>query len=738
MSNGNISYEKLRERLARAEATLRSLRHGEVDLVIGSVEPLVVRFKSVFDEKERFRALLDIVRRINQLIIHEDDRRRLLQSAADCLCQSGLFDAARIVQFDESGKTLLSVGSGDMGFKGPNAGSEAETAFPCLAKLIESSRPMVIADPAPVCDECAAKGCLDNRCLIAVPLNHDGELFGMLIISAPRRMARQTDAHRLCAEIGGDLGFALYRIRMEASQRKAQTEHARLIAAIEQVGEAVVVTDPEGTIGYVNPAFESITGYSRTDAIGRNPRLLKSGEQDDAFYQNLWLTITSGRTWHGRMVNKRKDGTLYTEEATISPVRDISDRIVNYVAVKRDITEQLRVSKEKDGLKEQLWQAQKLESMGRLAGGVAHDFNNMLTVILGYGEGILSQLPPGDPLRDDANEIVAAAKRSAALTRQLLAFSRRQRLQPKVLNPNDLLTDLEKMLRRLIGEDIDIVLALADDLALVSVDPGQFDQIIINLAVNARDAMPAGGKLTIETTNIDIDELYAHSHADIVPGQYVVISVTDSGYGLDKETLSHVFDPFFTTKKKEEGTGLGLSIVYGIVKQSGGDIWVYSEPGLGTTVKIYLPQTDTKPQVQDVSVRGEERFGRDRPVLVVEDEAPVRELLRGILSKLGFRVVVAANGSEALLLVEEEGLKPDLLITDVVMPKMSGAVLAERLRGNQPDLKVLFMSGYTGNAVDHHAMLDSGTPFMQKPFTLQNVVEKVRAVLHGGPLSTDG
>ncbi len=525
----------------------------------------------------------------------------------------------------------------------------------------------------------------------------------------------------------------LHSIVHDITKRKqAEAHRDRLIKAVEQAGEAVIVTDHAGAIQYVNPAFEAMTGYSHEEVPGKTPRLLKSGKQDQAFYRDLWETIRGGRIWHGRMVNRRKDGTLFTDESTISPVKDGSGKIINYVAVKRDITEHLRASEEKDLLVQQIHQAQKLESVGRLAGGVAHDFNNMLSVILGYGEIVLQKLNPGDPLRDDVKEIVEASRRSAALTRQLLAFSRQQILQPEEVNLNDLLHALEKMLRRLIGEDIDVRLVLADDLPRVLIDPARFDQIIMNLAVNARDAMPTGGKLTIETANVDIDEMYAASHVGIVPGRYVMISVTDSGSGMDEKTLSRIFEPFFTTKEKGKGTGLGLATVYGIVKQSGGNIRAYSEPGHGTTFKIYLPQTDAKPQAQVVSTKEEAEVGGDGLVLVVEDEAALRDLLKAILSGMGFHVILAANGGEALSLVEEQGLKPDMMITDVVMPEMSGGELVERLRRNHPDLKVLFMSGYTDSAIVHHGELDPGTPFIQKPFTLKDIKEKIQTVLRGG------
>ncbi len=522
----------------------------------------------------------------------------------------------------------------------------------------------------------------------------------------------------------------LHSIIHDITERKrVEAERARLFTAIEQAGEVILITDPDGTIQYVNPAFTAVTGYSREEAIGRKPSLLKSGQQDRGFYQNLWGTITSGRVWQGRMVNKRKDGGLYTETATISPVMDSAGRILNFVAVKRDISEHLRAEEEQARLQEQLRQAQKLESVGRLAGGVAHDFNNMLGIILGYGEIALGHLHQGDPLRESLEEIVKAARRSAALTRQLLAFSRKQTLQLEVLDLNHLVLNLEKMLRRLIGEDIDLELSLGHDIGRVLVDPGQIEQVILNLAVNARDAMPSGGRLLIETAATQLDELYASRHPGVQPGDYVLLAVTDSGCGMSKEILAQIFDPFFTTKEKGRGTGLGLSTVYGIVKQSGGNIWVYSEPGRGTTFKVYLPQTKTSLEPTVAKPEGIRPDGGSEHVLVVEDEEALRKLMGNLLSRLGYKVSLAANGGEALLLVEEQGLRPDLVITDVVMPNMSGKQLIDRLSRIHPHLKVLYMSGYTDNAIVHHGVLEPGTPFIQKPFTLERMAAEIRMVL---------
>ncbi len=389
-----------------------------------------------------------------------------------------------------------------------------------------------------------------------------------------------------------------------------------------------------------------------------------------------------------------------------------------------DITERSR-------LEEQYRQAQKLEAVGLLAGGVAHDFNNLLTVVLGYGEVILGTLSEGDPLRQDLDKILDACHRGANLIHQLLAFSRKQTLQPEVLDLNRLLDSQQGLLKRLLGEDIELLTVFSEDLGLVKADAGQIEQVVMNLAVNARDAMPDGGELIIETANVELDEEYGRLHAGVVPGPYVVLAVTDTGTGMDKEIRSKIFEPFFSTKEMGRGTGLGLSTVYGIVKQSGGHIWVYSEPEKGTTFKIYLPQTDDAPAaVQGCRADFEVRHGAGH-VLVVEDEHAIRELVGVQLESLGYEVTLAADGREALEAVEVNGLRPDLLITDVIMPGMSGAVLLERLRRTQPGLKVLFMSGYTDNVIVHQGVLDPGIPFIQKPFSARELSAAVHRVIRG-------
>ncbi len=513
-------------------------------------------------------------------------------------------------------------------------------------------------------------------------------------------------------------------IRRVLGARRSETERERLLSAIEQSGEAVLITDSEGTIQYVNPAFERTTGYEADEAVGQNPSFLKSGKQNEAFYREMWETISSGRTWQGRIINRKKDGSHYTESATLSPVLNPAGKIINYVSIKRDITEHLR-------LEAQLQQSQRMETIGRLAGGVAHDFNNILSIILGYAQMALDEVSPGHRLHDPIAEILEAGRRASDLTRQLLAFSRQQTLQPEVLDINAVVKNVERMLRRLIGEDIELVTDLADDPGYVKADASQIEQIIINLAVNARDAMPEGGRLAVATARADLDVRDGPGQETYRSGSDVMISVSDTGGGMDEETRSKIFEPFFTTKEKSKGTGLGLSTVYGIVKQSDGHVSCSSEPGQGTTFNIYLPRTEEKPAQKPVSPDGIEQRTGGEEILLVEDEPALRGLLDRFLKGLNYTVSSAANAGEALLLVEEKGLRPDLVISDVVMPGMSGRVLVERLLRIQPDLKVIYMSGYTDDAIVHHGVLDPDTPFIHKPFSLNDFRSMVDHVLSG-------
>lgn len=558
-------------------------------------------------------------------------------------------------------------------------------------------------------------GC--HPAFLLLPLEVEGDVIGSLILATAGPRSFSPDEISLAGRVADQVAGALARARLAQVQQ-------RLITVIEQVAESVVITTTEGLIVYVNPAFEGMSGYSQAEVIGQNARMLKSGKHSQAYYQELWQTIKAGQVWKGSLINQKKDGTLYTVEAIINPVRNDRGDIVNFVGVHRDVTRELQ-------LEEQYRQAQKMEAIGQLTGGIAHDFNNLLTVINGFARLINAQLPPDHELQELSQKILQAGQRAADLVRQLLAFSRQQVIQPRVIILNQVVADMDKMLRRVIGEEITLDTVLAADLWPVKVDPAQIEQIIVNLAVNARDAMPVGGRLIIQTSNVVLDEFYTAQHVEAQPGEYVLLAVSDTGAGMTEEVLEHIFEPFFTTKEVGKGTGLGLATVFGIIKQNHGHIWVYSEPGHGSTFKIYLPReriVATAPAARSSWLLQALPTGTET-VLLVEDELSVRELAGEVLRQQGYTVLEATNGEEALQLVKSYEGQIDLLLTDVTMPRMGGKALVTQLKALQPNLKVVFISGHTGHAID--GVLDEGAPLLQKPFTLASLITKVREVLDG-------
>ena len=468
-----------------------------------------------------------------------------------------------------------------------------------------------------------------------------------------------------------------------------------------------------------------MTGYSSEELIGRKPSVLKSGKLPSEVYDELWATILAGKEWRGEFLNRRKDGSLFWDATSITPLLDTAGIITNFLAIKDDITAQKRAEDERKLLEEQLRQSQKMDAIGRLAGGVAHDFNNILTAISGHSELALLQIKKDDPIQANIREVVKGSERAANLTRQLLAFSRRQVIEPVVLDLNNIVNDLKRMLTRIIGEDVRLNSVLADDLSMIYFDPGQIEQVIVNLAVNARDAMPQGGDLLLTTSNETLDEHYCAIHLEATPGDYVMLKVQDNGVGISDDVKMRIFEPFFTTKPKGVGTGLGLSTVYGIVKQSGGHIWVDSTLGEGSTFRVYFPRTTEKTIPKTSGTENVDLLQGTETILVVEDSEATRNTIVDGLTFFGYKVIESANGEDALTICRGNQEHIHLVLSDVILPGINGLDLAQKIRELLPKVRILLMSGYT----DTFVVPTKEIPFIQKPFQIRALTSKIRNIL---------
>ncbi len=514
---------------------------------------------------------------------------------------------------------------------------------------------------------------------------------------------------------------------IDITERKlAETERELLMRAIEAASETVVITDPEGSIVYVNPTFSAVTGYTRDEALAQNPRILKSGVHDANFYNKLWATILNGDTWSGQIVNKNKNGALFTEQATISPIFDNNGNIANFVAVKRDITEQIRIAQENALLQEQLAQAQKMESVGRLAGGIAHDFNNMLQAIMGYTDMALESTEPNTNVHDDLIEIKKASEQAATLTRQLQTFARKEAVTRKIIDVNSTIDEMLTMLRRLIGTDVNLHWTPGDNIANVDLDSGHFNQIVVNMVVNARDAVEPGGVISLSTSTTHIAESPEH---EITPGCYVCLSVHDNGSGIDQNIIGHIFDPFFTTKPLGQGTGLGLSVVYGIVKQAGGTIQVTSNENKGTLFEIYFPASKEDKEETVASENGTLCTTKGETVLLVDDEAAVLKMTQRLLESAGYKVIATTTATEALTIFEADPQTIDIVVSDVVMPEISGPEMIKRMLIIKPPLKHLFISGHTANLLENVGLANDKINCIQKPFSAAVLIQKISECL---------
>jgi two-component system cell cycle sensor histidine kinase/response regulator CckA len=601
------------------------------------------------------------------------------------------------------GNRYTHVGAGIERLFGIPVAAILEDPKPFWALIVEEDRPRLAALQERSARELTPFECEFRQRAV------DGQVRWVVARSVPRRMAE---------------GATVWDgVVLDITDRKrAELQHELLATAIGQAAEAVVITDAGGVIEYVNPAFEKITGYTRAEAIGQTPRVLKSGRHDPEFYRRMWSTLTQGQSWSGRFTNRRKDGSLFEEEATISPVRDPSGRIAHFVGVKRDITREVE-------LEAQFRQAQKMEAIGQLAGGVAHDFNNLLAVILMQAElGELGTKLP-KPAATALGEVKRAAGKAASLTRQLLLFSRSQIMQSRVLDLNEVVSGIYRMLQRIVGEDIRLRRKLEAGPLWTYADSGMLDQVLLNLSVNARDAMPEGGSLSIETATRVVAPDEPCPGPGVGPGRYVGMIVADTGCGIPPEVMPRIFEPFYTTKEPGRGTGLGLATVFGIVQQHQGWIEVESRPEQGTTFRIYLPASDQAgaapdPERKQAPPRGSET------ILVVEDDPDVRMAVRMVLARHGYRVFDADRARDALEILDRLGGDVQLILTDLVLPEgMNGRDLAVRAQSDHPEIQVVFMSGYSPELAGRQLELGPGQAFLSKPVTAELILETVARCL---------
>ncbi|HTV60231.1 MAG TPA: PAS domain S-box protein [Verrucomicrobiae bacterium] len=712
-SVGKFEAQVLRKDGSRVWASInvRAIRDARQEVVsyVGTLEDVTDRKRAELEREVTF----EIIHAVNMTDNLDDLLRSIHQALRKVLyaenCFVALYEPASemfhfpffVDQFDE-------------------APPPQQVGRSCTAHVYRTGRAMLI--PQKAFDKLAAEGEVElvgtpSPSWLGAPLRTPGATIGVLVVQhyESENAYTQRDLEFL-SSVGGQIAVAIERKRAE--ERIGESE-ARLRVIIEQLPAVLWTVDNDLRITSALGAGLTRLGLKPNQLLGKS--LFDYFETAD---QSVLPIAAHRRAMAGEPVTFQSEWKGANYACHVEPFRGADGSLQGAICMSLDVTDRKQ-------LEEQLRQAQKMEAVGRLAGGIAHDFNNLLMVIQGYADLLMDRMRDGDPSRKNAEQIQTAAQRATSLTRQLLAFSRKQILAPKVLNIYSVVTDMEKILRRLIGEDIQLECSTAPDLGLVKADRSQIEQVILNLAVNARDAMPQGGRLTVETANVELDASFSHPPAVLAPGKYVMLAVTDNGCGMDSETQAHIFEPFFTTKEKGKGTGLGLATVYGIVKQSGGYVWVYSEPGRGTSFKIYLPRIAEEPSTSSRDRQGE---GKQLPrgsetILLVEDEKGVRELTREYLQMSGYSVVEAEDGHTALELAALHAGPIHLLITDVVMPGISGRELADRIQRLRPAIKVLFMSGYTDQAVVHHGILETDAVLLQKPFTITALAAKLREIL---------
>jgi len=721
--------------VARAEITGADGRTYEIVVApLVGLDGVIDRVAEVFyDITDRKRAeeriahlhtVLRAIRNVNEIITTETDRDRRIEKACKTLIQTRAYRTAWMVHLGEDGTLLAGAEAGLGEAFGPLKDALKAGQLPaCARRAARGTGVVVVDDRSSTCADCPLCEQGHDAAAMTVRLKYGGKLRGILCVSCPLDAAEDEEEQRLLKEAASDVALALH--NMEAQEERKGTEKRRrlLSAVVEQTTEGVAVAGLDGNLIFANQAWAEMHGYESGDElVGRNLSVFYSEEQLANEVRPFNRKVMQDGRHTGEVGHIRTDGTTFPLLMVTTLVRDGQGDPIAFADTATDVTE-LKC------LEQQLCEAARMESVGRLAGGVAHDFNNLLTGIMGYAQILSAQFEEGTPARRDLGEIRKLGERAATLTRQLLAFSRRQIFESVVLNINDLVENVSKMLARLISEDINLHFIPADDLGNVRADPAQIEQVLMNFAINARDAMPEGGKLTIETGNVVLDQEYADRHVGVTPGAHVMLAVSDTGVGMDAETREHIFEPFFTTKEAGKGTGLGLATVYGIVKQHDGNIWVYSEPGKGTTFKVYLPLVEAEVEASAAKEpEGTPAVGTET-ILLVEDEESLLKLAERILAERGYTVLTAASPSKAREIFKRHGDRIDLLVTDVVLPECNGRQLYEELVAQHPSLKVLYASGYTANAIAHRGVLAANTAFLQKPFTPDGLAGKVREVL---------
>ena len=702
----------------------------------------VLSLGAIVDNTERKRVTEAIVRYNERLrILHQIDKALIAGEGPESIAAAALPPLRELLGVGRAIVNLFNLATGEVEWLaaagrrhvrvGP--GVRYSLRFMGDVEALKRGEPQSIdvhaLPPGPEVDALLAS---NVHTYVAVPMIAEGDLIGALSFGgAPAPLS--TEQIGIAQEVAAQFAIALAHARLhEHVKRQAQELEIRVRAlreseellrnAFEHTNVPSVLTGIDHRFLRVNAAFARMFGYSQADMLTMSMiDLTHPDDLAESYAQRERLKSGEVSCFQMEKRYVHKDGHVVWGLANVSLIRDAHGKPMQYVGQVQDITERKQ-------LEEQLRQSQKMDAFGQLAGGVAHDFNNLLTIISGYSEMLLGRLRADETASGMLKEIYKAGERAASLTRQLLAFSRKQVLAPKVLSLNAVVSETEKMLRRLIGEDVSLTTVLAPGLARVKADPGQIEQVIMNLAVNARDAMPRGGKLTVETANVELDEVYTRAHPQLQPGPFVMLAVSDTGIGMDADTKARIFEPFYTTKEIGKGTGLGLAVVHGILKQSGGHVCVYSEPAHGTTFKIYLPAV-REDAVAETPLAEESVLHGTETVLLVEDEPGLRSLSRIALEAHGYTVLVASNAEEAQRVSVQHQNEIHLLVSDVIMPGMSGRQLSEVLLSRRPAMKVLYVSGYTDDAVVRHGVLRAESAFLQKPFTLHGLVAKVRATL---------